>query len=393
MSHDPVFRNIDEQFFHYMNALKTDTTLMDCLIAMQTAEGIDEATAEANAESCMLAVSHWDSVFGQVSRSSMEVMNRLLEKLARLEDSQRILALHQILFGLTAYDDPALAHQLDAGTPSGQLFQQHYEAILGSGNAPSAQELEEQIRQALSGYRISPVAMGMLAHQMRHGEGYLATAEALGEDGRNLKCLLTMEVWLQNRDSLTMAEAAGKASASVQTQAVADAVQRGYISRDVAKKLLIAIGIVVAVAGVIYLVHSMPAVAATLDKIALGPNPNGDPMSPLLKSILQNQFAAQHASALSRQGVGALMAFGGGALVWLSDKGADLISKLTVRFSHLFRKADEVHTAGMESIARETEADTVPQAREEVPATVVETPAVVTPAPDEDEDEPDYTFF
>lgn len=387
MTQTPAFRNLDEQVFCNMNALKTNTSLLDCLIAMQTAEGIDEATAEANAEHCMLAISQWDGLYGQVSMNALDIMNSLLENIAGLEDSQRILALHQILFGLTAYSDPETAAKLDEGIPSGQLFRQHYEAILSGGNAPSAEELENQIRIALTRYRISPAAMRMLTGKMLRGEGYLATAEALGEDGRNLKCLLTMETWLQNRDHMTMEEAANTAASSVQTQAVADAVQRGYIARDVAKKILIAIGIVVAIAGVVYMIHSMPAVAKAVSALHAGPNPDGIPMSPLLKSFIEKNLVAQKASALTPQGIGALLTFGGGAMVALSDKAADLISTLTVRFSHLFRKADSAHAAAMETLAREACEDYAADAASDV------IPAAVA-AEEEDEDEAaDYTFF
>ena len=172
---------------------------------------------------------------------------------------------------------------------------------------------------------------------MGRSNGHLAAAEALGESGRNLKCLMTMETWLRDRENLTMEEAANIASSSAETQAVTDALQRGYITRDVAKKLLIVLGITVAVVGIIYAIHTVPALTEAVAHLAAGPNPNGIPMSPLLKSILEKQALEKHAFAFTRQAAGALITLAGGAMAVLSDKGADLIARLSLRWSRQVR--------------------------------------------------------
>ena len=380
-----AFKSLNEQIFYHMDAMRKDTSLMDCLIALQVAQGMDETTAAANATECILAVSAWEEVHAQISANSERVMASLFRKLEKLEESEQLEALHRILFGLTAYETPETARKLDEGTPAEQLFQDYYKNMCSAESPLTADELEVLILSTLGDYQLSPIAMRMLTRQMRSKDGYLAAAEALSEDGRNLKCLMTMETWLRNPGTMTMAEAANVASASAQTQAVADAVQRGYIARDMAKKLLIVIGITVAVFGIIYMVQSLPVVTQAVAKLAADPNPTGVPMSPLLASLITKQNATIHAGAIAKQAAGALLTLGGGAMAYLSDKGAEIISNLTLRFSHLFRKASDASDEDLEALAHEANKETFrPHA---VPAEPISQDDIV-----EDEDL-DVTFF
>ena len=371
----------NENVLYYFSALRQNISLTDCLISMQLNEGIDEFTAEANAEECMAAISVWDSVHSQISDNAMAVMEDLLKALARMEYDQRLTALQKIHFGLTVWEDPDSARLLEEGIPVDRLFWEHTEALRKAGTTPTCEELEAQIRTALSAYSLSPACMRLLTLKMRCGAGYLASAEALGEEGRNLKCLMTMDLWLRNRDTMTLTEAAAEAATDVQTQAVEDALQRGYITRDVAKMILIAVGITLAVIGVIYIVQSLPAVASALSAIQTGVNPTGAPMSPLLRSLLEKQASQRHLGALTFQGKGALLTLAGGAMALLSDKGADLIARLGDHFSHLIRKTDKV------SDTLDTLADTDVQSGDTVYASYPEELDIPQMTADEAEDD------
>lgn len=212
-----------------------DGNPMDTLIKLQMKKGIDEKTAQANALHCMSAVAGREALFAQVSEDAMGPMNRLFEKLAEKDPGQRLEALRRIHFGLTAdpADGPRSTDEIET------LYRQY-----AAGHPLTAEELEDEIRQALGQYRISPAAMRVLARKLKNSEGSAATAMALGESGRNLKCLMTMELWLDSNGTMTMEEAANNACTSADYQAVADAVSKGYMARSAVRVLLVVIAIV-----------------------------------------------------------------------------------------------------------------------------------------------------
>lgn len=338
----------------HMREMEQGMPLFECLVALQVRAGLSYEEAEDAASRCIAATAARETLCGQVSGDAMAVMNKFFRQLSGLEPVARMDALYRILFGLTVYDDPASAQKLDAGIPLAEVYDQWLDACALSGaRFYSFEALEEEIRQALQRYSLSPAAMRNLTRQMYSGKGCLAAAEAFGQQGRNLKCLMTMETWLRNREQLTMEEAANIAGASAEIQATEDALRRGLLTRDAARKILLAIGIAAIVIGAAIAVYHVPGLLQGLQGAVVHPTPTGIAATAADMAAL-NALANDTAVKVGLTGtaLGGLVALGGGAMTALSDGLADFFARLTHR-SVLLRKAAQADTSALEDLARE----------------------------------------
>ena len=328
-----------QKIFHQMSdMLLGEVSLMECLTAMQTGQGIDEKDAKDNAHRCMLAVAAHETLREALSENSMAVLEKLFARLKKESPGQQMEALHQIFFGLTLYEDPDRVQSLENGVSLNDLYQTYRSE---AAPALTAEALEDQIRFALQQYHITPGMMRTLTKQMRGKAGYFAAAEALGERGRNLKCLVAMDLWLQNPDAMTLEEAAGTAATSVETQAVADALNRGYIARDVALTILTVLGHAIAVYGTFLFVAYVPESLMTAQDIwSLG--------GTLAEAEARLAFVRK--SALG----GLLIETAGLALNEFSGELAAFLGATTAKVSAMLRKADE-NATGLEELVESAE--------------------------------------
>lgn len=314
-----------QEIYRRMAEAAAGKDLLACLVAMQQEQGIGQAEAEANARRCMEAVAIHTSLTEALSENTMAVADKFFARLAKLPRERQMDALYQILFGLTIHSDPAAEAAMARGDTPEALYGAWREA---ADPDRTAEELQEQIRQALAQYRLTPGLLRRLTKQMQGGTGCLAAAEALGEGGRNLKCLIAMDLWLRNRDSLTLECAAAQAATGVETQAVADALRRGVIARDVAKKILVILACAIMFFAILFCTTGLLDVFQGLE----------------FYSLHGTLYSSHHAGYCSFfPGLNMFLSgilFSGAAclLVNLTNHAADLVGGITTRFSAMLRK-------------------------------------------------------
>lgn len=362
--HKDIYQNmIDEQKLQ---------SLMQTLIRMQTAEGLSREKAAATASACITAVTSCESIRSELAENTVPLVEEVLEQAEKSHDAE--LLLHKLYFGLAVYPDFVAS---DSQLTVEELFWRYYNE---NKETRTIEALKGDIRSALTDYRLTPEVMQVLVKKMEGSGDYLAAATALGEGGISFKCIAAMELYLNGADTMTIHEAANIACAGVEIQAAADAVGRGLITRDMAKKILILAGITLAVVGLGIMVYQagtvtalkgaasavvdqyvkMPAVfaefafhSATGEHVAL--LNTADSIRKLVYDPLIK--VAEHKLELG----GIVMALGAAA-VGLSKKTADLIGKFRAGFT----AEKETAKAGLQQLAVQR------QSRETTPAVQME---------------------
>lgn len=349
---DYLSKDFQAEVLRRITEMDEGMPLYECLVAMQVSHGLSYEEAERNADLCIAATAARETLVGHVSEDAMAVMDKFLQRMAGLEPNARMDVLHRILFGLTVYSNPPFAAMLDADTPVTEVYEQWLDTRSLSGVTFAGMEAE--IRQALQDYSLSPAAMGKLTRQMLSGKGCLAAAEALGQRGRSLKCLMAMEFWLHNRDAVSMEEAVSIAGSSAEIQAAADAVNRGYVARDTAKKILIAVGITAIIVGAAIVVWHIPSLLEGLSGAVVHPTPTGTVVTAEHMAAL-NQLASDTAAkcAAARMTLGGLVALGGSVITFLSNACADAIARIAGRSAALPVNREKTSEIDLTSLTRE----------------------------------------
>ncbi len=364
------------QIYEQMLRAGEKNNLTETLMEMQTTRGIDPVQAKKTAQICIAAVASCEGIRDAVSEDAMAVFDQFLDHLKTKSTEDQEMFLHKLYFGLTAHQDANLVAELERGVSTHELFWRYYSRQTMQLPHMSAAELENRIRQALGSFYLSPQVMKALTKKMENTGDYLATAAALGENGANYKCIVAMEIYLNHSDSMTIHEAANMACAGVQTQAVADAVSKGFLSRELAKKILIAAAIAAVVIGVGILLYNVGvAMTATKTATAMAKATNaasvvelpavftefattttatGAPamqLMPVGSDMIASWAAAIKKKALVKQIIGTVTAVFGVAMAALSDKTATMIGK----FSTMIQKDKTPVVTGLNVLADSVE--------------------------------------
>lgn len=219
----------------YCNFSK-DEGLMAVMSQMQAGYEISERKAYENADAVIRMVAEYENLSSLLSDNAMDVLDDFLEK-ARLKDADNWkFTLHRMRFGLMLYQEPELLDRLKEGDSEAALFEEY---LRYTENVFMAEPwLEEDIRDRVRNYHLSPKVMRVITRQMEKDDSIMATSAALGEGGQRFKCIAAMDLYLRNKDTMSMAEAVSVACTSVEFQAVAYAVGYGQIVEERARKLL-----------------------------------------------------------------------------------------------------------------------------------------------------------
>lgn len=347
-------------------------SLMQTLIQMQTAQGINRKEAAAMAGLCIMAVTSCESIRSELTEDTASLVEEILGHAEKSDDAERIL--HKLYFGLSVYPDFVAANnQMTVD----ELFWRYYREIKGT---KTIETLKSDIRNALVNYRLTPEVIQAMAMKMEGSGDYLATAAALGEGGISFKCIAAMELYLNNRDTMTIHEAANIACAGVEVQAAADAVGRGMLTRDVAKKILIIAGITLAVVGLGIMIYQAGSVAA-LAEAAAGVVDQYIKIPAVFAEFATHAATGEHVALVStadsirklvydplikaaehKLELGGIVMALGAAAVGLSKKTADLIGKFRAGFT----AEKETAKAGLQQLAVQR------QSRETTPAVQTE---------------------
>ena len=226
-------RAVFDQLYRDFSA---DQGLMTVMSQMQARYGISERKAYENADAGIRMVAEYENLSSLLSDDAMDVLDDFLEK-ARLKDADNWkFTLHRMRFGLMLYQEPELLDRLKEGDSEEALFEEylrHTENVF-----MSEPWLEEDIHDRVRNYRIPPKVMRVITRQMEKDDSIMATSAALGEGGQRFKCIAAMDLYLRNKDTMSMAEAVSIACTSVEFQAVAYAVGYGQLVEERARKLL-----------------------------------------------------------------------------------------------------------------------------------------------------------
>ena len=368
-----------------------NTSALEALVKLQTDRGMDAATAEANARHCIAAVALRETVFEQLSDDALGTMNHFFEKLAKKDPGERMASLYLILFGLTIHNDP----NFTGGEDLEPLVRNFIDRQAPGGKHPTPEVLEDRIRQAMGQFPIPPAAMKKFARALKKKDCRLATALALGESGRNLKCLMTMELWLKQEGAISLEEAANAACAGTDYQAAADAVTCGYLTRDAAKKILFVLSLVALIIAVFYLTGSVERLLLAYEHIGVAA-PVSTVSSGMSGRTLINYGTIHRNSFLHTSGdylfAGIADAIQGFLALFASEflsgkRAADLVGAAGSWLSGLFRKNDGTET--LENLADAVAPETSAAPRDDADIWAAARAARDAIAGDED-DEPVY---
>lgn len=147
----------------------------------------------------------------------------------------RLRTLKEVAFGLDIFSDLCLAVQAEQGKNVEVLY------LLSDYDQMdiSAWALEEEIRRKLSSMHLSSRGMERMMKALAKGKSPVATAAALGRESHDLKCIAALELYIKDCVEIQPEEAAYIACATVEMQAIADAVHWGMIGEDVANVLIL----------------------------------------------------------------------------------------------------------------------------------------------------------
>lgn len=355
--------------------VREDKGMLAVMSQMQAPYGINERKAYENADAIIRLVAAHENASNMLSEDAMEVLNTFLKESERMRGYDRRILLHQLYFGLKLYQDEELIEQVKEGTGESALFREYYTRC-GEDPAITEAMLEEDIRKLMGNYRISPKAMRVIVRQMEKNQNLRATASALGEDGMRFKCIVAMDLYLRNKDTMTMEQAVNIACTNVQLQAVADAVSRGQITEERAKIIFVVVAMVFilcSIALALYAPHIAKAAAGVLmDPTWITANLETFAAADLVTA----DFAVGTAAAKIKTDV--VMAkdgllFGGLALAAISDKVAEWMGRIAANRTYV-RSAAEANTAdAMENMISHIEAETEETAAEPVAKEAAET--------------------
>ena len=354
-------KTFDQKLYELMLKVQKDRDLTDKLLQMQLAQDVDPQEAEQNVEACIKAAVTCESVHGRISEDAPAAMQEFFHMIA--QDQDRELILLKLLFGLTAYKDEAYAPQLCNGVSREHLFYKDY--YPKNAGTRSEEQLEQEVLDALNTYAVTDEVIEAFVRRMQNTGNYLATVDALGAGGIHVKCIMTMDAYLESRNKgapITMEEAAKQANCAAEVQGTAHGLGERMLRRDVAKKILIAAGITVAVVAAGYaLYHAgaaagfMKAAAAAKDVVYPVPEIFKDiasmggarpAVAGVSAKVFAERFLADAALAKKLSRTGYALSLAGVAGVALSQKTADFIGGLNLGFT----RDHKSHIAGLQSL-------------------------------------------
>jgi len=218
------------------NTLCERKDLMTVLANMQMEKGIPAEKADENAKALVRMVSDREILFDQVSENRNAALEGVLNKFAKKKPEKRKEMLHRLYFGLSLHQDPELNRRVQDGASIEWLFQSYY-AQYGNDPKMTAEALEQKIRALVADFHLSPQTLRAYAGMAKRGDA-LAAGAALGEEGKQFKCVAAMDLYLRNQDTMTMEEAVNTACTNAEILAAADACSCGMLTEDQVNALL-----------------------------------------------------------------------------------------------------------------------------------------------------------
>ncbi len=320
----------NQDIYEEMVSVQNGNSVKDVLLKQQRDRGISTDAARKNADAIMLAVSSVESVRQDVSDDPTAVLDKLFEDIDQLEDPY--LRYCQLYFCLTAHTDEDAIAKFNDGVSEETLFWQFYDR---NKDTMTVDELKSGIRKAVAGYDLPEPVLKSMAEKFRDSKHYFATAAAMGDFGYNIKCIAAMNMYLDSNGTLSVQEAANRACTDVEFQAVADSVNKGFLTSETAKMLLIIAGITLAIVGIataIYFIGSQVTLAEAVTTVVKFKEPDVFSVFADTSYTVSNEmlYKPMIEAAKKKEVIGWTTMFGGIGLTKFSPKLAELIGKFRV---------------------------------------------------------------
>jgi len=352
------------EFADLYRNIREDNGLLTAMRQMQMPYGITERKAYENADAVIRLVAAHENISNMLSEDALDVLDTFLKDSEKMSGYDRKVLLHQLYFGLKVCQDEALIEQVKEGTGENALFREYYNRC-GDDPAITVEMLEEDIRKLMGNYRISPEAMRVIVRQMEKSQDLRATASALGQEGMRFKCVVAMDLYLRNQDTMTMDQAVNIACTNVQLQAAADGVSRGLITEERAQKIIFAVAVACILCSIAMALYAPQIIDLAVYADAIG------------EFEAVNALLAKHASVTT---VKDWFFIGGMAFTLISDKAAEWIGRIAANRTYV-RSSAEANTAeAMEMMIDRMEAEAVETAAEPVIKEAAETAHQKKPA-------------
>lgn len=246
-----VFDSLNEErvYAGYRDA-KDGKALTEALVEMAKSKGMDFSDSLELSKKIMDSVYSYDNILEQVQEDVQSAMEQALAGLESMEPEDRMNAMRQILFGLHLASDEELLSRLDKGSSSEELFREACDK-----GVPYMPRKEDDLRKALlrkvTNLRLSPAALAQMGKKLSSSEDYVATSAAVGRKGYALKCVVAMDVYLRNKETMDIDEAVLATCETVEMEAIADAVRIGEIAEATAELLLLALTVAILIATIV----------------------------------------------------------------------------------------------------------------------------------------------
>ena len=313
--------------FAQMAEIEKGQEIYDTLVAMAQRKGREDS--ETLAARIMSGVYAYENTREVLEASVEDAVAPLFEKLSERTPEEQAAALDQILFGFEAMGDDELFRQTIADSEKAYTDNRG-DVRFGPG---SVETLKAELLKKMGNMNLSPKAMDRMISRLKNSGDYTATAAALGRRGFALKSVAAMTAYLEAGEGADITEAVTGACASVDVQALGDAVNRGLIARKAARIILgaivLAVTLMLLIACFSELSLAFSALSTVTDKV-------------LLMSIGKEALVL----VLLANGVMDFPTL----MEPVTEKAADWAGRLTVLLSGLVRKGKEAVEDGLKAV-------------------------------------------
>lgn len=254
--------------------MTANTGLITSLVQMQTDVGVNEHKAYETADYLIHRVALFEGCESLLCEDAEDVLDNFLTHSEKLQGYDRKLLLHQLYFGLHLYQDTDLMEQLREGATVDELFRDYY-AVYGEDPGHCESFLERYIRREAGAFRVSPEVMKAMVKKLEKSDNLVAASAAMSEEGNCFKCIVAMNLYLNNQDTMSIDDAVSTACTDIEVEAVADAVARGQMAADAAHKILTALCIatilvaLITLVGGIFAPQAMSLIISNADWLAM----------------------------------------------------------------------------------------------------------------------------
>lgn len=343
-------------FGNIYKKMTADTGLVTALVQMQTDAGINEQKAYETADYLIHKVALFEDCMSCLRESTEDVLDDFLAYSQKLQGYDRKLLLHQLCFGLRLHQDASLIDRLKEGATIDELFRNYY-AVYGENPAYSEDRLAIEIHRQASAFQISPEAMKAIVKNLEKSDDLVATSAVLSEDGLRFKCIVAMNLYLNNRDAMSIDDAVRTACTNLEVEAVADAVACGRMTADTAHKILKVVCIATVLMSLITLMGSFFAPQAlgliTSNAEWIGLNAQAAIWEGMKNKKLADLAMSTGAKALESglRGLSLNLFLGSGVVSLSENVIAEAVGKLASRFRFYYSKGTHSAAKDLEDLA------------------------------------------